>query len=599
MRGLEDGPVAAEQPHTDLDSLHDPRHSVTPRSSAPSDTEGHAATGARANFDTRLMAKALAGLFAAGATLALVTLVLPHSQAANEIGLSIISIDAYLTAGVLYRWSDRLPPWSLRAALASGTVHITGVAYFSAESPSPLVFFYLWVFLYASYFFTRTETVAQIAFVGVAYGALLAAAPPPTGIAAWWLVGVGTLVVAAFLIVTMRERADRLIARLYDAARKDPLTLMLNRRGFRELLDLELERSHRSETPMSVLIGDIDFFKEVNDRSGHHVGDLVLQRAAAVLETFKRQIDVAARVGGEEFALILPDTDASGAYVLAERIRSAFAEAFAGDTIAITISFGVASFPAHGETAGAILRAGDEALYGAKQNGRNRTVIHSPELREAHQQARGARDIEGERYLAVVLELAEAVDLRFSGSARHSETVGRYAEGMAKELGLPEPRVNRVRIAGVLHDVGKVGVPDSILNKPGRLDEEEWHKIRQHPELGAQILEHPALADLREWVGGHHERPDGKGYPRGLSGDALSLETRILAVADAYEAMTSDRSYRSSIGQAQARAELRRYAGTQFDPRVVGALLTVLDRESERAAGFVRTPAPGRAGTAG
>jgi HD-GYP domain-containing protein (c-di-GMP phosphodiesterase class II) len=134
----------------------------------------------------------------------------------------------------------------------------------------------------------------------------------------------------------------------------------------------------------------------------------------------------------------------------------------------------------------------------------------------------------------------------------------------------------------MLHDVGKVGVPDSILNKPAKLTDEEYRIIKRHPELGAQILEHPSLADVREWVAAHHERPDGSGYPRGLSGELLPLEARILAVADAYEAMTSDRAYRPSIGPLAARAELERFTETQFDTRVVNALLTVLERETAR-----------------
>jgi putative nucleotidyltransferase with HDIG domain len=182
--------------------------------------------------------------------------------------------------------------------------------------------------------------------------------------------------------------------------------------------------------------------------------------------------------------------------------------------------------------------------------------------------------------MAIVLELAEATDLRFSGSARHSETVGRYAEMMARELGLSEERIDRIRLAGVLHDVGKVGVPDAILRKPGKLNEAEWAKIAEHPELGAQILEHPGLADVREWVGAHHERPDGRGYPLGLTAEEIPLEPAILAVADSYEAMTSDRSYRSAMSHAEARDELRRCAGAQFDPAVVEAFLAVLERDS-------------------
>jgi diguanylate cyclase (GGDEF)-like protein/putative nucleotidyltransferase with HDIG domain len=495
----------------------------------------------------------------------------------------LIAANAYLLAGVLLWRARTLAVASLPPALAWGSTLITGVAYFSAESPSPLVFFFLWVFLYSAYFFTTTEMIVQIVYVGLAYGALLIARPPASGITAWWLVGMGTLLVAAILIRSMRDRVELLIARLYDAARTDPLTRLSNRRGFREMLDLELARARRGETQMTVVLGDVDHFKEVNDRSGHHVGDATLQRLARLLEAGKRQIDQVARVGGEEFALILPDTDSHGAFAIAERLRCELYEEFAADTVPVTISFGVATYPQHGETAGSLLRAGDEALYAAKQSGRNRTVLHSPALRASSHGAGSARDIESERFVAVVLDLAEAVDLRFSGSARHSETVGRYAEMMARELGLSTEQTSRVRLAGLLHDIGKVGVPDSILKKPSALTPEEFALIKQHPELGAQILEHSSLADVRAWVGAHHERLDGQGYPLGLSADQIPVEARILAAADAYEAMTSDRSYRPSIGHAAARAELRRCAGTQFDPRVVDALLAVLDRESEQA----------------
>lgn len=549
----------------------------------PSAVQAPAWVGAGGGHDTSLMAKALAGLFCAGATLALLTVVLPRSQDFDEIGMLAVVGNAYVIAALLYRLADRLSPRMLRPALAWGSTLITAVAYFSAESPSPLVFFYLWVFLYASYFFTRPETVAQVAYVGAAYAALLAMAPPASGTAAWWVVGMGALVVAAVLIGAMRRRTDVLIEQLYDAARTDPLTGLLNRRGFRDLLDLELERARRGEGCVAVVVGDIDHFKEVNDRGGHHVGDAALQRTARILDEDKRQLDVVARVGGEEFTLILPDTDAPGALAIAERLRCRFQREFAADTVPLTICFGIAAYPADGETAGALLRAGDAALYGAKAGGRNRSVIHSLALRELVTRSGVGVDIEGERYVGVVRDLAEALDLRFSGSARHSETVGRYAEMMAVELGMPQERVARVRLAGILHDIGKVAVPDAILHKPGKPTEEEWATIRRHPELGAQILEHPSLTDVRRWVAAHHERPDGKGYPLGLSGTAIPVEARILAVADAYEAMTSDRSYRASIGHEAARAELQRFAGSQFDPAVVEALRTVVGRESERA----------------
>jgi diguanylate cyclase (GGDEF)-like protein len=535
-------------------------------------------------FETRMRVRVLAYLFTAGALLALLTLALPHARGANDAGTLACSIAALAVGGLLWWRAATLPSWGVPLALACGSALVTGVAWCSAESPSPLVLFYLWVFLYSAYFLSGREAALQMLLAGTLYGALLAAQPPATGAVAWWAVGTATLAIAASVVRIMRHHVELLIGRLSDAARSDPLTLLPNRRGFRELLDLELERARRGGVPMSVLVGDLDHFKEVNDRCGHHVGDAVLQRVAALLREGVRQIDAPARIGGEEFAVILPGADAQGAFAVAERLRCALRDAFADATVPITISFGIATHPAHAETASSLVRAADEALYGAKESGRNRSVLHSAALRQLPRGGREERDVEAERFLAVVLDLAEAVDVRFSGSARHSETVGRYAELMALELGLSERHVGRVRLAGLLHDVGKVGVPDAILRKAGPLSAEERAVIARHPELGSQILEHPSLADVQAWVAAHHERPDGNGYPRGLSGDELALEARILAVADAYEAMTSDRSYRDAIGHARARAELRRHAGTQFDAGVVAAFLAVLDRESERAA---------------
>jgi len=548
----------------------------------------------RGSFEARMRVRVLASLYVAGATLVLVTLALPHAAGASEVGLLAIAIDAYAVGGALLRQAGRLPGWMLPLALAWGSLLVTGVAWFSAQSPSPLVFFYLWVFLYSAYFFPLRTAIAELALVALLYGALLAGRSPHGGAVAWWVVGLATMAIAAAVIRVMRRHVEHLISQLSDAARSDPLTGLPNRRGFRELLDLELERARRGRTPMSVLAGDLDHFKEVNDRAGHHVGDAVLQQVAALLREGVRQIDLPARIGGEEFAVILPGSDAQAAFAVAERLRCRLRDAFAGASVPITISFGIATHPAHAETAASLVRAADEALYGAKESGRNRTVIHSAALRElaGARDAREQRDIEAERYLSVVLDLAEAVDVRFSGSARHSETVGRYAELMARELGLSEPRVGRVRLAGLLHDVGKVGVPDAILLKPGKLTDEERKVIIRHPELGAQILEHPSLADVKAWVLAHHERPDGSGYPRGLFGPELPLEARIVAVADAYEAMTSDRSYRDAIGHAAARAELERCAGTQFDSGVVRAFLAVLDREAARADELLGAQAP-------
>ncbi len=447
-----------------------------------------------AGFETtRVMSRALAGLFAGGATLAMMTVALPHASDANELGLSLICADAFVVAAILFWGADRVPRWSLPVALGWGTALIAGVAYFSAEMPSPLVFFFLWVFLYSAYFFSRVETIAEIALVGGVYLALLVVHTPPEGVAPWWIVGMGTLLIAALLIWSMRKRVERLIGQMYDSARIDPLTKLLNRRGFRELLDLELERSRRSELPMAVLIGDVDYFKEVNDRLGHPAGDTTLTRLGAAIDDTKRLVDAAARVGGEEFAMILPDTDAKGAFALAERVRRQIEGEFAAGAVPITISFGIACYPEHAETAGALLRAGDKALYAAKQSGRNRTVMHDPNAGEAAGLV-SSRAISGERYLAVLLNLAEAIDLRLSGSARHSETVGRYAEMMATELGLPAREVRRVKLAGILHDIGKISVPDEILSKPGELTARNGRSSRPTPSAAPRSSSTPSCS---------------------------------------------------------------------------------------------------------
>jgi diguanylate cyclase (GGDEF)-like protein len=197
-----------------------------------------------------------------------------------------------------------------------------------------------------------------------------------------------------------------------------------------------------------------------------------------------------------------------------------------------------------------------------------------------HQDAGAPNEESDELRLAAVMLLAEALDLRDPSTALHSRTVGRLARRTAVELGLPEPDVGRVHAAGVLHDLGKLGIPDGILHNPGALDEAGWREMRRHPEVGARILEHAGMRDIAAWVGAHHERMDGSGYPLGLAGDGISLEARILSVADSFEAMIADRPYRAGMPPADARQELLRCAGTQFDPEVVAAFLRALDAEN-------------------
>ena len=386
--------------------------------------------------------------------------------------------------------------------------------------------------------------------------------------------------VLVLLAVTFRQRVQMagLAARLSDAIRTDPLTGLLNRRAFEQLFDVELERSRRTGRPVSVIVGDLDGLGIVNARGGHAAGDAVLQLVARDMEKWKRRIDSAGRLGGEEFALLLPETDERGAFLVAERLRRAAYRSGADQAAPVTISFGVASCPDHGDDRQQLLTAASRAMGVAKELGKDRSVIYSAEVARVLAATPGPGG--AELQLATVVGLAEALDIRDSGTTGHSQTVGRYAEQTALQLGLGAEHVERVRIAGVLHDVGKIGVSDRVITKPGPLDTDEWQQMRTHPEIAARLLAHPEFEDLREWILAHHERPDGMGYPRSLAGQEIPVEAQILAVADAYEAMTADRAYRPALGEKAARAELEAGAGTQFDEAVVTGFLAALSSKS-------------------
>ena len=523
-----------------------------------------------------LMARTLALLFAAGASLSLLLfLALPHPEANVPGMLATIGVTFAGTAWVIWR-GDRLPEAAFPLLVACGTLLITVGIHFRGEPTAPHALFYLWIVFYSCYFLTRSAAVGQLALALAGYGLVLTLADEPRGEALeLWLVAASGLVVSGVLITMLKSQVDGMVLQLADAARTDPLTGLLNRRGFEEHFELEVERSRRGDHPLSVLIGDLDGFKKVNDLFGHYAGDQALARAGAVLNREKRRIDCLTRFGGEEFALVAPDTDGAEAFMLAERLRVALRQEFEHDDIPLTISFGVATRPQHGTTRQDLVGAADDALYAAKELGRDRTVIYSNEVVGVLTPANGRNSKRNEQ-LATMLALTQALDMGDAGTAGHSQAVGRYCELIAKQMGLDATTVERVRLAGLLHDVGNVAISHMVLCKPGPLSAEEWVEIRRHSEIGARILANARLGDIGEWVLAHHERLDGEGFPFGLSNGSIPLEARILAVSDAFEAMTSDRPYRAAISVDDAIAELRRNAGTQFDADVVEALLAAL-----------------------
>jgi two-component system, cell cycle response regulator len=339
----------------------------------------------------------------------------------------------------------------------------------------------------------------------------------------------------------------------------DPATGLLSKAAFDNALEIELERARRGGGPTAVVVAEL----EGEDRES------ALQEVGRLVRSGLRCYDQAGRAGEARLAILAAECDEHGAYMLAERMRTQIERTFPGR---LTLSLGMAAFPLHGESPESLARAAEQALKAAGRLGGNRAVISSAEVPGVL-----AGPLPGEPEpqvdLRMLLRLAEALDVRESGSPTHSRRVGRLAELAARELGLAPERVERVRVAGALHDVGRVSVPEDLLRKPGPLTSEEWTLVRTHPEVGARMVETTDFDDVGKWILTHHERPDGGGYPEGVPWDEVPLEGRILGVADAWEAMTSERSYRPALAPDEAARELRRGAGSQFDEGVVEALL--------------------------
>jgi two-component system cell cycle response regulator len=536
--------------------------------------------------DRVTMARTFTYLFGTGATLVLISLLFPHSPDRDTTGLLITTLAAYLVAiGFLVAW-DRLPLWAFEASPLAGTAVVSLAVYFGGpEAATAYALLYFWVALAACYFLRPLIAFAHLCAASAAYALVLLVGPGHVLLPGLtWAMVTGTLGVLGLLMTTLRGQVDRLVTQLAAAARTDSLTQLANRRELEERFAAELERSTRTARPLSILVLDLDWFKEYNDRFGHSAGDRVLVMLAQALKRATRTSDVVARLGGEEFGVLAPETDETEAYLLSERLRAEVRSAFARETEKMTISCGVASFPIHGITSGELLHAADRALYEAKESGRDRSVVFKQAGVEGVEREKVAIERTSPR-LASLVSLAEAVDRR-KGSPANSRRVARYAEALAQKLRLPDEEIERVRIAALLRDVGEVGVAESILNKAGPLDPRERLEVERHPEIGARIVGAAQLGRVGEWILTHHERPDGHGYPRGLREHQIPLEGRIVAVADAYGAMTADRPYRRPFSPHRARAELQARAGTQFDHDVVEAFLELdgdLDPDRDKA----------------
>jgi len=385
------------------------------------------------------------------------------------------------------------------------------------------------------------------------------------------------------LATNMAGQAGTIIenAQLYSQAvvraNTDGLTELYNHRHFHERLDQEIARGSRFGTTFSLIMLDVDLFKAYNDIHGHLAGDEILRRISLCIKTSIRGLDTAFRYGGEEFAIILPEARLDDAYKVAERIRKTIGSKISSRATPITVSLGIANWPIDGVMREKIISCADAALYRAKQTGRNRTCLSS-EVMKPEAPLVGIESETRPRALSIIYALAATVDAKDHYTYGHSKKVSDYAVALSEALGLPQDRIDIVRAAGLLHDIGKVGIPDSTLNKKGTLTNEEWELIKAHPKLGVEIIRHVIdLVNCLPIILHHHEHYDGSGYPSGLKGDNIPLEARILAIADAFDAITSPRPYRGQLSTQQALKELKRCAGTQFDPELVDTFCKVIE----------------------
>ena len=390
----------------------------------------------------------------------------------------------------------------------------------------------------------------------------------------------------------------------------DGLTGIKTRRFFWESLLSERQRASRSARPFSLVLIDLDKFKEVNDGLGHLEGDLVLARVGRLLEQKCRQSNVVARYGGDEFVILMPETGAEQAQVLAERLRLWLSSDPMLSEHHITGSFGVASYPVHGLSAEDILRVADAGMYVSKHAGGDRVSIAEEfaqgETSAVQRQLIGGyidgflhRESTGPEHLAELVStlkklcrdeenadldilrdsieaMTRTAESREAHNSGHGEMVGRYAEIIGQALELSPEEFSDLAYAGRVHDVGKILVPERLLNKPGPLTEEEFARIKEHAHFGAEIVGTvPGNEMMKKAIEYHHEAFDGSGYPAGLRGEQIPLWARILAIADAYVNLTTDRALAPGKTSEQSLAEMEKLSGIRYD----GMLVRILMRE--------------------
>jgi diguanylate cyclase (GGDEF)-like protein len=512
--------------------------------SFPIPTEGSAAVSSRVE-SIRIGARLTVAAAVAGTAYAAATWDRPHRAAVVAmLALAVACGFAPLAAGAERVVNSRrreplLFAWALLAiALITGLVILDG----GTSSPLALLFFLPVVFVALSYP-QRSVTAIGTINVGALLLAGLATGSPQTTLAFY----ATCLTIVALLCAWEALDHERQRAALAAASRADGLTGCLNRRGFEERLEAEIDACRRNGRRAALVMLDLDDFKLVNDTRGHAAGDELLRWTTARASEVLRPMDSLGRIGGDEFAALIPGAGAAEGREVAMRLRDALGER-------VSVSIGVAAFPIDGSSPDALHRHADHNLYSAKHDRADDTGPTTTEL-------------------AWAAALARTVDLRTVEADEHAGTVARYAAGIAQGIGWSGSDLALLRMAALLNDVGKVSVPDSILHKRGPLTDTEFEAVKSHSAAGAEIVgQVGGLSPAVDWIRHSHEHVDGSGYPDGLCGDDIPLASRILLVAEAFDAMTSPRPYGRPFSAEDAIAELWDNAGAQFDPRCVAAL---------------------------
>ena len=418
-------------------------------------------------------------------------------------------------------------------------------------------------------------------------------------------VGLYTMIANCVALVThnmeLVETSDKYV-------NTDNLTLLYNHRCFQELLSDELSRAETSKQNLSVIMLDICNITKINRDLGHAKGDEVIKLVAESIRKNVRENDIAARYGGDELAIILPNTNVEQAKYVAEYLTYALSCFYIDNVGPVKVSVGISSYPKCADNKEKLLILAEQAMYISKARGYKdgmSAIISSADFNfwddvalKSYAEVLGKRHaqlgvnfeeellakfnfdhetIPSNRIFEIASSLAGAIDAKDPYTKDHSTCVSRYSEALARAINLPETEIERIRLGALLHDVGKIGIPETVLQKEGPLSDEEWVIMKQHPTIGAEkvLMPNTSLRDLIPIVKYHHERIDGKGYPEGLSNGDIPLAAKIVAIADTYHALTSDRPYRKGMSIEKAVSILEEGAGSQWDADLVRTFISI------------------------